>query len=101
MRDAVLDDATGPELEALVADARAAGLDVEGATLRSAPRGVARDHPRIALLRHTSLIVGRRLAPGARGIGREAALSHLADTWRAASPVRRWVDRTVGRPADG
>ena len=101
LRDAVLDDATGPELEALVADARAAGLDVEGATLRSAPRGVARDHPRIALLRHTSLIVGRRLVPGARGIGREAALSHLADTWRAASPVLRWVDRTVGRPADG
>ena len=65
-RDAVLDDATGPELEALVADARAAGLEVEGATLRSAPRGVPRDHPRVALLRHTSLIAGRRLPPGAR-----------------------------------
>ena len=100
-RDAVLDDATGPELEGLVADARAAGLEVEGATLRSAPRGVPRDHPRVALLRHTSLIVGRQLAPGARGIGRDAAIGHLADTWRAAGPVLRWVDRTVGRPAAG
>jgi uncharacterized protein (TIGR02453 family) len=100
-RDAVLDEATGPELEALVADVRAAGLEVAGATLRSAPRGVPRDHPRVALLRHTSLIVGRRLAPGSRGIGRQAALGHLANTWRAAAPVLGWVDRTVGRPAAG
>ena len=100
-RAAVLDDGTGPELEALVAQARGAGLEVEGATLRSAPRGVPRDHPRVALLRHTSLILGRRLAPGATGIGREAALGHAADTWRAAAPVLGWVDRTVGRPATG
>ena len=44
-RDAVLDDATGTELEALVAAARGAGLAVEGSTLRSAPRGMPRDHP--------------------------------------------------------
>jgi uncharacterized protein (TIGR02453 family) len=100
-RDAVLDDVTGPELEALVAGVRAAGLEVEGATLRSAPRGVPRDHPRIALLRHTSLIAGRRLPPGAGGIGREAAVSHLADTWRAADPLLGWVDRTVGRTGTG
>ena len=100
-RDAVLDDVTGPELEALVAGVRAAGLEVEGATLRSAPRGVPRDHPRVALLRHTSLIVGRRLPPGADGIGREAALGHLADTWRAARPVLGWVDRTVGASGTG
>ena len=100
-RDAVLDDATGPELEALVAEARAAGLEVEGATLRSAPRGVARDHPRVSLLRHTSLIAGRRLPPGRGGIGREAALGHLTDTWRAAGPLLGWVDRTVGRTGTG
>ena len=100
-RAAVLDDVTGPELEQLVADARAAGLEVEGATLRSAPRGVARDHPRVALLRHTSLIAGRRLVPGRTGIGREAALGHVADTWRAAAPLLGWVDRTVDRPASG
>ena len=100
-REAVLDDTTGPELEALVAGARAAGLEVEGATLRSAPRGVARDHPRIALLRHTSLIAGRRLPPGRDGIGRKAALGHVADTWRAAAPLLGWVDRTVGRPPSG
>jgi uncharacterized protein (TIGR02453 family) len=100
-RDAVLDDTTGPELEALVAGARAAGLEIEGATLRSAPRGVDRDHPRIALLRHTSLIAGRRRAPGRDGIGAEAALGHCADTWRAARPLLGWVDRTVGRPGTG
>jgi uncharacterized protein (TIGR02453 family) len=100
-RAAVLDEATGPELEALVADARAGGLDVEGATLRSAPRGVPRDHPRVALLRHTSLIAGRRLPPGRAGIPRTAALRHVVDTWRAAAPLLGWVDRTVGHPPSG
>jgi uncharacterized protein (TIGR02453 family) len=100
-RAAVLDDGTGPELESLVAQARAAGLEVAGATLRSAPRGVPRDHPRIALLRHTSLIAGCRLAPGRDGIGREAALAHVAGTWRAAAPLLGWVDRTVGGPPSG
>ena len=100
-RAAVLDEGTGPELEALVAQARAAGLEVEGATLRSAPRGVPRDHPRVALLRHTSLIAGRRLPPAGAGIGREAALEHVASTWRAATPLLGWVDRTVGGSPSG
>ena len=97
-RDAVLDDAAGPELEAIVAAARGAGLEVEGSTLRSAPRGMPRDHPRIALLRHTALIAGRRLAPGPEGIGREPALRHVAGTWRAAAPLLGWLDRHVRRP---
>jgi hypothetical protein len=74
---------------------REAGLELEGATLRTAPRGCPRDHPRIALLRHTALIAGRRLAPGA-GIDRETALGHVAGTWRAAGPVNAWLDEHVG-----
>ena len=95
-RDAVLDEAAGGELEALVGAARAQGLDVEGETLRSAPRGVPRDHPRIALLRHTALIAGRRLG-GSGGIAREAALAHVAGTWRAAAPLLAWIALHVAR----
>lgn len=95
-RTAVADDATGPALEDAVAAARAADLEVHGATLRSAPRGYPRDHARIELLRHTMLIAGGRLEPTKGGIARDAALAHCADTWRAAAPLTAWLDAHVG-----
>jgi hypothetical protein len=66
--------------------------------LRTAPRGHARDHPRIELLRHTALIAGRSL-PGATGIGRDEALDHVATAWRAAEPLNAWLDEHVGPSA--
>jgi uncharacterized protein (TIGR02453 family) len=95
LRAAVADDRTGPALVALVAEARAAGLDVVGESLKTAPRGYPRDHPRVALLRHTSLIAGRALAAD-KGISRRAALEHVASTWRAAEPLNAWLDEHVG-----
>jgi uncharacterized protein (TIGR02453 family) len=97
-RDAVADERTGPVLAAAVEEARGAGLEVAGATLRTAPRGFPRDHSRIALLRHTALIAGARL-PGEGGIARDAALGHVAGTWRAAAPVVAWLDAHVGPSA--
>ena len=95
-RAAVADDVTGAELAALVAGARADGLEVDGQALRTAPRGYARDHARVELLRHRMVIVGARLAPGAEGIGRAAALDHVAGAWRAAGPIVAWLDAHVG-----
>ena len=59
-REAVDDDATGAERATLVAAAVAAGNDV-GAddALKTAPRGYAKDHPRIDLLRRKGLTVWR------------------------------------------
>jgi uncharacterized protein (TIGR02453 family) len=94
-RAAVADDASGPALVDATAAAEAAGLELAGEALSTAPRGYPRDHPRIALLRHKALIAGRRL-PGGGGIGREAALEHVAGTWRAAAPVNAWLDANVG-----
>lgn len=95
-RAAVADDRTGPALEAAVAAAQDAGLEIEGERLRTAPRGHPRDHPRIDLLRRKAVIAGRREAPGAGGIGREAALGHVSGCWRAAAPVNAWLDEHVG-----
>jgi uncharacterized protein (TIGR02453 family) len=94
-RSAVADDASGAALVEATAAAEAAGLELAGEALSTAPRGYPRDHPRIALLRRKALIAGRRLA-GKGGIAREAALEHLAGTWRAATPVNAWLDANVG-----
>jgi uncharacterized protein (TIGR02453 family) len=99
LRAAVADDRTGPAVVALVAEARAAGLDVVGESLKTAPRGYPRDHPRVALLRHKSLVAGRALAAG-EGIPRQAALEHVASTWRAAEPLNAWLDEHVGPTAE-
>jgi uncharacterized protein (TIGR02453 family) len=94
-RAAVDDEATGHEIEAAVAAAQAAGLEPAGASLRTAPRGYAREHPRIELLRHSALFAGSRIG-GEQGIGRDAALAHVAGAWRAAAPLCAWLDRHVG-----
>jgi uncharacterized protein (TIGR02453 family) len=100
-RDAVADDATGPALEAAVGAARDAGLEVYGEALRTAPRGYPRDHPRVALLRHRSLIGGKRLERGRDGgIPRDAALGHAQATWAACAAMNAWLDEHVGPGAD-
>lgn len=91
-RAAVASDDTGPRLEAALAEA---GLEVAGMTLKTAPRGYPKDHPRIEQLRRKQLIVGRSL-PGDGGLSRERALGHVAGVWRAAGPVVDWLDEHVG-----
>ncbi len=94
-RDAVNDDRSGPAIEDATAAATRAGLELAGESLRSAPRGYPREHPRIQLLRRRALIAGRAL-PGVDGIGRQAALHHAATTWRAAAPINAWLDEHIG-----
>jgi uncharacterized protein (TIGR02453 family) len=97
-RSAVSDDRAGPRLASAAAAAEHAGLELAGASLRTAPRGYPRDHARIELLRRTSLIAGRAL-PGGGGIGRDAALEHVSGTWHAAAPLNAWLDEHVGPSA--
>jgi uncharacterized protein (TIGR02453 family) len=97
-REAIAADATGVELEQAIAAAEAAGIETYGEALKTAPRGHPRDHPRVALLRHKSLVAGRRLAAGA-GIDREAGLEHARTTWAACAPLDAWLDAHVG-PSD-
>ena len=75
-----------------------AGVETFGEALKTAPRGVPKDHPRIALLRHQSLVGGRRLDAKAKGIGRRAALDHARATWTACAPMNAWLDEYVGAP---
>ena len=94
-RDAVDDDARGPELGKLLAKVQKAGLEVWGESLATAPRGYPKDHKRIELLRRKSLALGAALKFG-RGIGRADGLQFVTRTWRTAAPVTGWLDREVG-----
>jgi uncharacterized protein (TIGR02453 family) len=95
-REAIADDRTGPALEKAVAAVEGAGVETYGEALKTAPRGYPRDHPRIVLLRHKSLIGGARLAPADDGIGRDAALRHARATWSACDPINAWLAANVG-----
>ena len=94
-RAAVDDDASGAELERLVADVRAKGLAIEGQPLKTAPRGYPRDHPRIELLRCKSLAALRDYEP-AKWFATAKAADRIVETWRAASGVHAWLATHVG-----
>lgn len=98
-REAVADQRPGEDLERVVAGLEDGGYRIFGATLKTAPRGYPRDHPRVRLLRHKGLAVMADLPPG-RALSSRQALEHVAGTWRAAEPLNRWLETHVGPPSD-
>jgi len=95
-RAAVDNDRTGTELVGLVADAVAEDLEVTAhETLKSAPRGYPKDHPRIDLLRGKGLIVWKHWTP-APWLGTAKAKQRVLDVLRAAGPINAWLDANVG-----
>lgn len=92
-RDAVAHDLTGPELERIVRKLEKAGVTIGGDRLKTTPRGYAADHPRIDLLRHKTLTVGRDLGFGPE-ISTPALLDLVRREWRAYRPLVDWVVRS-------
>jgi uncharacterized protein (TIGR02453 family) len=94
-RASVADDRTGPELEKLLRRLTKAGWTVGGDTLKTAPRGYDADHPRIELLRHKSLSVGRDYG-FEPVIHTPELLDKVRADWRAARPFVEWVTARLG-----
>ena len=94
-RAAVATDHWGGELEQAVGTARRAKLESIGPALKSAPRGLSRDHPRIDLLRCKGLAMGRPWPP-AKWMGTPKALDRIVEVWQAAGPVNEWLNAHVG-----
>ena len=63
--------------------------------LTTAPRGFARDHPRISLLRQKGLIASNRLGGAALQDGEQVRAFVLA-TFEAGAPLNRWLATHVG-----
>ena len=93
-RDAV-QGPEGAELAEAVASIHAEGLRFWGAALKGAPRGVARDHPRIELLRLKDVLAGDDLDPAGTLDGRRPVAFARA-LWDRSRPVMGWMDAHVG-----
>jgi uncharacterized protein (TIGR02453 family) len=95
-RAAVDDDRSGGELQEIVSRLRAVGLDVEGhEQLKTAPRGYAKDHPRVELLRYKGLVAWKQW-PAGPWLGTKRAKDRVVEFLTSSRPVVRWLDEHVG-----
>jgi uncharacterized protein (TIGR02453 family) len=94
-RTAVDDARRGRALERCLEALRAEGVTVDGEQLKTRPRGVDPDHPRLHLMRHKSLYGWRRWEPD-DVLHEPGALERVAGAWRAMRPLVEWLDDHVG-----
>jgi len=95
-RRAVDRDATGAEIDGIVAALEASGQQASAIeALKTAPRGYAKDHPRIALLRRKGLVATRRWDQ-ATWMRTAAVVGRVRDTWAEAVAMNEWLDAHVG-----
>jgi len=95
-RDALDGDATGNELVALARACEKKGLTLGSMTsLKTAPRGYAKDHPRIEFLRRKGLFAGKEW-PLADWMHTKQALTKVLGVWKDAAPLTEWLDAHVG-----
>jgi uncharacterized protein (TIGR02453 family) len=98
-RQAVDDDKTGAELLGIVTTLRKARIDVTAReSLKTAPKGYPKDHPRIDLLRHKGLIAWKEW-PVAAWMGTAKAKPRVVEFLEAARPLVAWLDTNVGPSA--
>jgi uncharacterized protein (TIGR02453 family) len=95
-RAAVDDDRSGKELVDIVARARSQGIDVAGHDeLKTAPRGYAKDHPRVDLLRYKGLVAWQEW-PAAAWLGTKRAKDRVVGFLERSRPVAGWLEQNVG-----
>jgi len=94
-RDAVAEERTGAELEKILTDLQADQWVLGGDVLKTSPRGYPADHPRIALLRHRSMTLGKSYG-FEPVIHSPRLLERVRDDWRAARTFVEWVGSHTG-----
>jgi len=95
-RAAVADDKRGAKLLGLIGTVERAGVEVTAhESLKTAPKGYPRDHPRIELLRYKGLICWKEW-PVAPWLATAKAKTRVVDVLRAARPIVGWLDANVG-----
>jgi hypothetical protein len=74
----------------------AAGVRATGhEELKTAPKGYAKDHPRIDLLRHKGLVAWREWPPAA-WLGTRRAKDRVVEFLESSQPLNDWLRDNVG-----
>jgi uncharacterized protein (TIGR02453 family) len=95
-RAAVDDDRTGADDERISTAMEKAGFDMAAHDeLKTAPRGYAKDHRRIALLKRKGLIAGKGW-PVAQWLHTAASKQRVQKAWRECGPLNSWLSANVG-----
>jgi uncharacterized protein (TIGR02453 family) len=96
-RIAVADDDTGEELRRILARLeKHEGVQVMvHETLKNAPRGYPKDHPRVDLLRNKDLIAWQQW-PVEAWLETAATKDRIVGFFRTARPLVGWLDKHVG-----
>lgn len=89
-RRAIAADGSGVEFEGIVGELVRAGFDLEGATLKTRPKGFDADHPRLELLRRKEIMALNRVG-SPDWLSKPAALDHVRSAWTAIRPLTEWV----------
>jgi uncharacterized protein (TIGR02453 family) len=94
-RVAIDAESSGPTLVRLLVPLTAGGFEIGGDAVKTKPRGVAADHPRLELMRHKSLTLLRDYGTPA-WLARVEALDRVRADWEALRPFVEWVVAYVG-----
>jgi uncharacterized protein (TIGR02453 family) len=98
LRGALDTEIHGERLRALLSRLVASGWTLAGNTLKSRPRGVPADHPRLDLLRHRTLYVFRRWEPD-DVLHEPACADRVRECWKQLRALNQWCADHVG-PSD-
>jgi uncharacterized protein (DUF2461 family) len=97
-RAAVAVDGAGRRLQKVVDALRKSGLNVHAMeTLKSAPRGYPKEHPRSELLRLKGLVASRSWPPAA-WLHTARAKARVIEVFTAGAPLVARLDTQVGPP---
>jgi len=104
-RAALDSDARGAEIVKITDGLRADGLELTAMeSLKTAPRGYPKDHPRIELLRLKGLVATRHWKP-AKWMQTKAVVGRVREAWEAGNAMNEWLNANVGpstlAPEDG
>ncbi|MFT5203433.1 MAG: hypothetical protein ACI9C1_002832 [Candidatus Aldehydirespiratoraceae bacterium] len=95
-RAAIDEDKTGRQLERTITNLTDGGLKVMSRdSLKTAPRGYPKDHPRIELLRMKGCVAWREWEIGG-WLDTAAPVERITDFLAAAKPLIKWLDTNVG-----
>jgi len=95
IRSAIAEERRGTELEGILGKLEDSGWELGGDRLKTTPRGYDAEHPRIELLRHKSMFLGKSYGFDPF-IHTPELLDRVREDWREASPFVDWVSDNAG-----